>query len=80
MSQCCLSSAISISNLLICCLNSPQIFTKVSNCSVTARRISISCLLVSSTDSSLQCFIMILEAVEVVEAVEVLVEHILIVC
>ena len=61
MSQCCLSSAISISNLFICCLSSPQIFTKVINCSVTARRHSISCLLVPSTDSSLQCFIMILE-------------------
>ena len=70
MSQCFLSSAISVSNLFICCLSSPQIFTKVINCSVTARRHSIICLLVPSTDSSLQCFIAILE----------LVEHILIVC
>ena len=76
MSQCCLSSAISISNLFICCLNSPQIFTKVINCSVTARRTSIICLLVCRTDSSLQCFIIILEVMEAVEVVE----DILIVC
>ena len=70
MSQWCLSSAISISNFSICCLSSRQIFTKVIACSVTARRISISCLLVPRTDSSLQCFITILD----------LVENILIVC
>ena len=53
MSNCCLSSSISISNLFICSLSSPHIFTNVINCSVTARRQSINCLLVSSNFSIL---------------------------
>ena len=53
MSKCCFSSAISDSNLFICSLSSPHIFTKVINCSVTARRESISVLLVSSNFSIL---------------------------
>ena len=54
MSSCCFSSAISISNLCICCLSCPDISTKVRSCSVTIRRHSIICLLVWSNEASLQ--------------------------
>ena len=53
LSSCCFSSAISISNLFICSLSSPHILTNVISWSVTARRESINCLLVSSNFSIL---------------------------